>query len=319
MDVDKSWIPKCIEFLKKIEQNNYSWIIREDAKNDKSCRLDAAALFCKLARIFDNHHQFNKKKMADAVLRFKDGNNYYKDAPKKNDYYIAETRQAMSGLVNIGYTPDKINLDRDYKDAENLYFMRQPKQWDDPWNNGAQLSHYLFFCYKNGETERIDAILKKIEKYQHPDGWYNKKPNNTVRTNGIMKVFTGLDAMNYDYKKIEPMVKTIVDSIIKWSPDKGGCNLYDYVYVLAKAVSINYRVEESKEKLIKVYNKILTYQQPDGGFSYSPKQSRTDMYGKKIPNGKGIGDVHGTTLHCMSLWIIDKACNLNLNLNTVVS
>ena len=83
MDVDKSWIPKCIEFLKKIEQNNYSWIIREDAKNDKSCRLDAAALFCKLARIFDNHHQFNKKKMADAVLRFKDGNNYYKDAPKK--------------------------------------------------------------------------------------------------------------------------------------------------------------------------------------------------------------------------------------------
>ena len=44
--------------------------------------------------------------------------------------------------------------------------------------------------------------MKKIEKYQHTDGWYNKKPNNTVRTNGIMKVFTGLDAMNYDYKKI---------------------------------------------------------------------------------------------------------------------
>lgn len=319
MEVNKSWLSKCINFLKEIEKNNYSWIVRDDAKDDKSRRLDAAALFCKLARIFDNHHQFNKKKMADVVLSFKDENNYYKDSPKKNDYYIAQTRQAMSGLVNIGYTPDKIKLDRDYKDIEKLYFMKDPKQWDDPWDNGAQLSHYLFFCSKNGETERIDNILKKLEKYQHTDGWYNKKPSDTVRINGIMKVFTGLDAINYDYANIESLVKTIVDSIIKRNPDKGGCNLYDYVYVLSKAISINYRVKESKEKLIKIYNKTLTYQQKDGGFSYSPNHSRTEMYGKKIPNGKGIGDVHGTTLHCMSLWIIDNACNLNLNLNRVES
>ena len=232
MEVNKSWLPKCINFLKEIEKNNYSWIVREDAKHDKSRRLDAAALFCKLARIFDNHHQFNKKKLADVVLSFKDENNYYKDSPKKNDYYIAQTRQAMSWLVNIGYSPDKIKLDRDYKDIDKLYFMKNPKQWDDPWDNGAQLSHYLFFCSKNGETERIDNILKKLENYQHTDGWYNKKPSDTVRINGIMKVFTGLDAINYDYSKIESLVKTIVDSIIKRNPDKGGCNLYDYLYVL---------------------------------------------------------------------------------------
>ena len=43
------------------------------------------------------------------------------------------------------------------------------------------------------------------------------------------------------------------------------------------------------------------------------------MYGAKIPNSKNMGDMHGTTLMCMSLWMIDHACELNLNLNKIIS
>ena len=43
------------------------------------------------------------------------------------------------------------------------------------------------------------------------------------------------------------------------------------------------------------------------------------MYGAKIPNSKKYGRYAWYTLMCMSLWMIDYACELNLNLNKIIS
>ena len=166
---------------------------------------------------------------------------------------------------------------------------------------------------------RIKHILNVLKKYEKKDGWYNNKPDDTKRINGIMKIFTALDIINYDYNKIIHLIKGIIDSILEINQEDEGCNIYDYVYVLAKGVKVNYRKNDCQNKLMKIYKFILSRQHKDGGWSYYKNNTRKEMYGAKIPNSKNMGDMHGTTLMCMSLWMIDHACELNLNLNKIIS
>ena len=49
--MDKQWVLNCVEFIKKIEKNNYSWILSDEAKNDNSAKLSCVSLFCKLAKM----------------------------------------------------------------------------------------------------------------------------------------------------------------------------------------------------------------------------------------------------------------------------
>jgi len=317
--MDKQWVLNCVEFIKKIEKNNYSWILSDEATNDNSAKLSCVSLFCKLAKIFENYHKFDMTKIHKIIKSYKTKENYYIDNRKKFETIIAETRQACSGLLNTNGKFDKVKLKKYYANKDKLYFMSD-KNWNNPYSTGAQLSHYLFFLHYNNDTERIKDILKKLKKYQHKDGWYNNKPKDeTKRINGIMKIFSGLDAINFDYITIKELVQTIIDSIIDLNPSAGGCNVYDYVYVLCKAITINYNVEKSREKLLEVYKLILTYQKKDGGFSYKPNQTQNKIYKTRIPQSKGPdkGGIHGTTLMCMALWMIDHACNLNLNLQSV--
>ena len=314
---NNNWVFKCVEFLKEIEKNNYTWIINCD-HNDTSARLSCISLFLKLARIFENYNRFSMAKSQNELNKFKIYNNYFDDKPNKNDFLIAETRQALSGLINTKGKYKIPDLDINYPDQESLYFFTDSK-WNNPWDAGAQLSHYLFYCHYLNRTDLIESALHKLKKYEKEDGWYNKRPNDTVRINGIMKIFTGLDVINYDYFSIQSIVKTIINSIIKHEPKSGGFNIYDYVYVLSKGIKINYRNKECDTKLREIYNRILTYQQSDGGFSYSREHSQKKIYLRNIPNSPNVGDIHGTTLYCMAMWIIDKSCNLNLNLNTIIS
>jgi len=314
------WIINTVEFLKNIEKNNYSWILTEEAKKSSAKKLDSTALFCKCAKIFENYHQFNYDKLEKNILKYKIKGNFFQDKPKDFKILLAETRQALSGLLNINKEVYLINLKKYYQgldDLDNLYFNTD-EQWDNPYSTGAQLSHYLFFSKMNNKKQRIDHILKVLKKYERKDGWYNKKPDDTKRINGIMKIFTALDIINYDYHKLN-LIEGITDSILKINQEDEGCNIYDYVYVLSKSIHINYRKEECQQKLRKIYNFILSRQHPDGGWSYFKTKTRKEMYGVSIPHGENISDMHGTTLMCMSLWIIDHACELNLHLNRIIS
>lgn len=309
--MNTEWILKCLEWLKKIEKKDYQWSL----SGYSNAKLSAVGLFCKLSTIFENHYEFNKKKQKNILERYKKQDGFLYDSNER-DNIIAETRQALSGLVNLGFDNQKVNINKYYKNKNNLYFMND-NLWNNPWGAGAQLSHYLFFLKLENNTERINNILVKVKKYQKNDGWYYKRPKDKVRINGIMKVFTGFDIINHKYDI--NMLHNICDSILNTNPSSGGCSIYDYVYVLEKCMESNYKIDICKDKLLKIYDLILTYQQTDGGFSYKKNKSQTNMYGKKITDGRKQGDLHGTTLMCMALCRIDKACNLGLKLNIPIT
>lgn len=318
---NKEWIFKVIDFLKKVEKNNYSWILTKEGKDSNAKKLDSTALFCKCAKIFENYHKFDYNKLEKKILTYKKKGNFFIDNPRDSMIVLAETRQALSGLLNIGKPTYKINIKKYYQehdDLDNLYFDT-PEKWNNPYSTGAQLSHYLFFIKINDLVNRKNHILDTIKKYEKKDGWYNNKPNDTIRINGIMKIFTGLDIINYNYNKKSYLIEGIVNSILDINQEDEGCNIYDYVYVLVKGVDMNYRKKECQNKLMNIYNFILKRQHKDGGWSYFKNKTRKEMYGQKIPNSENIGDLHGTTLMCMSLWMIDHACELNLNLNKIIS
>lgn len=317
MDItNKDWILKIVDFLKEIEKRNYIWTL----DGYDTAKLSAVALFCKCSKIFENYHKFNTDNMSKIIKSYKNNNTFYIDNTNDRNNIIAETRQAISGLINIGDTDNNINLNLYYPDLNKLYFMNN-STWNNPWGAGAQLSHYLFYLQLNSEINqnKINDILEKLNKYKKHDGWYYNRPSNHVLINGIMKVFTGLDIINYDYNLIKPILINICDYMLKINPSSGGCNLYDFVYVLRKGIKIEYKVDEIKNKLIIIGNIILQYQQIDGGFSYNKNSTTVMMYGKRISPGKKQGGIHGTTLMCMALCMIDDACNLELNLNVPIS
>lgn len=316
MDViKKEWIFKVVNFLKEIEKKNYSWTLN----GYDSAKLSAVSLFCKCSKIFENYHNFNIDKLENIIKTYKNDNTYYIDNINNKDYIIAETRQAISGLINMGSGDSNINIQK-YFNHNKLWFMTD-NYWNNPWSAGAQLSHYLFFLQLNPDEnkDKINDILNKINKYKKHNGWYNNIPTNTIRINGIMKIFTGLDIINFDYNNNKELLSKIADEMLILNPSKGGCNLYDFVYVLAKSIKINYRTIECQGKLIKIGNSILQYQHEDGGFSYNKHSTTTQIYGKKCSPGKSQGGMHGTTLMCMALCMIDDACNLGLKLNIPIS
>lgn len=306
------WIRKLLSWLLHIETENYKWSINgyDDYK------LSAASLFAKLAVIYNNYHKFNSKKIVSVILKYKTDDNIYKDI-EGDINIISETRQAMSALLNLNHRFNDYDIGKLYKDRDNLFFMTDDA-WKNPWAAGAQLSHYLFFCHFKNDISSINNILKKLERYEHNDGWYYGKPKEINLINGIMKVFTGFDVINKPIK--ESIIRGITDKLLSFNDYSGGCGVYDYVYVLTKCMEINYRVDECRERLFNVYSDILMYQQDDGGFKYNKNNEiATKYYNKSITPDGWIGSIHATTVFSMAMARLDKYLGLGLNLNLPVS
>jgi len=314
------WFKKLILWCIKIEQSNYSWSLTGFNEH----KLGAVGLFAKLAKIFGKYYNFNIKNITDELNKFYK-NKMYIDIEKEK---VAETRQAISGLINLNHEIPEINVDTEFK--EPLYFMTD-KQWVNPWGAGAHLSHYLFFMKLLKRKDKIELIMEQLKKYEKPNGWYHGKPNKHYIINGIMKVFTGFDIVNekpllddeYTIKLSNVMANNIIDEIIQIDDSFGGCGIYDYVYVLTKCMdNCNNpdKIEKCKDRLQKVYTTILKHQQSDGGFKYEITTDKAHKYyGEEIvPNGM-IGNIHGTTLFCMALSRLDKYLNLGLKMNLAIS
>ena len=333
---NKEWVDKVIKFMNEIEGLDYQWTL----KGFNNAKLSSCGLFAKLVYIFQNYidnEQFKTINIVNHILNYKHKSGFYIDNTNQTNDIIAESRQALSGINNLSNYNEKlknimeqqniklkVDLNLFYDNDDNLYFMHD-HLWDNPWSAGAQLSHYLYYLNHNIEIsnneeekqiyqQKIDKVLHQLKKYEKIDGWYHRKPQDHIRINGIMKVFTGIDAINYKYSNMTEIIKVIIDDMLLKNPEAGGCNIYDYVYVLSKSKDINYRLKECKEKLIKVYNLILSYQHNDGGFSYNRNSTTQVIYSKRITDGGCRGGIHGTTLMCMALTLIDNFCDLGLNL-----
>ena len=126
-----------------------------------SAKLSSASLFCKCAKIFENYNTFDYYKLKTTIDKY-NVNNFYVDNTNVRNNIIAETRQALSGLINLNYDVEKIDLSKYYNNLDNLYFMND-NSWNNPWHAGAQLSHYLFFLTRFGiKMSGINKTIKKI-------------------------------------------------------------------------------------------------------------------------------------------------------------
>jgi len=305
------WLKRLLLWLIKIEQHDYKWSLQGFNEH----KLGSIGLFAKLATIFSNYYNFNKQKMYDEMHNFFiDG--VFKDIEKE---IISETRQAISGIINMGFTVNvnNIKIDEYFKE---LYFMTD-QSWKNPWGAGAHLSHYLFFMKLLDRQDKIEHVLLDLKQYEHPNGWYFGTPNKHYIVNGIMKVFTGFDIINLNISS--QMATNIIEYILPIDDSFGGCGIYDYVYVMTKCMDCidnDHLIDLCKERLRKIYNIILRHQQNDGGFKYDISNDKAHKYYNTniIPDGM-IGNIHSTTLFCMALSRLDKYLKLNFDLNLAIS
>lgn len=305
-----TWLLATLNWMKKIEDSDYQWSLEGYSK----FQLGSVSLFAKLVKIYAHYYKGVNMKIRNKILKFRDAKTgLFKSVESE---IIAETRQALSGLNNLEYGVKEFTLSELYPDHNNLFFMTDEK-WRNPWAAGAQLSHYIFFCYHSNNYKHIIAVLDKLKKYEKPNGWYHGNPKPKQLINGLMKVITGLDVIGLT---IEPsMAKNIIDYLIKNKETRGGCSIYDYVYVMIRCIEATkglHRKETCDRVLQMLTMQILEHQMPDGGFKYDDQTEKASLYyGKNItPNGY-IGSVHATTLFSMALALIDNYMGYGLKLN----
>ena len=304
-----SWIVSVVNWMKKIEDTDYQWSL----KGNNKYQLGSMSLFAKLLKIYANYYKGVPLQMRNKMLKYRNATTgLFKSVETE---VIAETRQALSGLINIEYGVKEFDLDKIYPDHNNLFFMTD-EQWKNPWGAGAQLSHYIFFCFHSNKYKHIWAVLEKLKQYEKPDGWYYGNPKPKQLINGLMKVFTGFDVIGI---KVEPaMAKNIIDFLIRNKETRGGCSIYDYVYVLIRCMEATERRHryEVCERILKLMSmQILEHQMPDGGFKYDDKTETASLYYSKsiTPNGF-IGSVHATTLFSMAMALIDNFMGYDMRL-----
>jgi hypothetical protein len=303
-----------ISWIKKIEEQGYPWTLQKNPKNVSRCLLSSSALFCKLAKIYSNHFSADKDRLEQTILSFKREDGMLEDISGDKNV-VSEARQGFAGLVNIGCEVPEFNCEKYYQ--EPLYFMRD-YEWNNPWGAGAHLSHYMFFMKHSGQIEKIDRVVKDLERFEKSEGWYKGHPPDAhTLINGIMKVMTAFDAAEMPIPKKN--MKGILELIFSYNSAHGGCGIYDLVYVLDKCIDYGVRENECKEVMHNCYEDIVKHQQNDGGLSYSKNCCQTVFYGENIAEPYPCGDVHGTTLFSMALVRIDSRLNLGLNLCPAVT
>ena len=195
-----------------------------------------------------------------------------------------------------------------------------PNNWENPWKAGAHLSHFIFYMNQLNRQDRIQDVLNQLKKYEHNNGWYTGNPKPNVLINGIMKVFTGFDVIGKEVST--KMAINIIDYLLDNKESRGGCGIYDYVYVITKCLDSvpEYRYKECKDHLMNLASTILDHQQKDGGFKYDIKTPRAQRYyGQDITPDGMIGSIHGTTLFSMALARLDTYFNIGMNLHLPVS
>ena len=308
------WIEKTVNWCKEIEKNNFNWSLNGYDKH----KLGSVSLFGKLYKTFKNYAYFDTYNIEKNINNFKDNNDII-SCIKGDLNRIAECRQAFSGIININKELNIENFDLDQFFSEPLFFMTN-KAWQNPWGAGAQLSHYLFFCKMKNDNARIERVLIQLDKFKKNDGWYYGNPSFQRKINGIMKILTGFDIIG---KKIDKDIsKNLIDLILTTKSEEGGCNLYDYIYVLIRCSEVlgDYRLDECKLLAKVVLIKILRYQQNDGGFKYNIDSDRAHKYyGVEITPHGYIGCVHPTVLFTNTFALIDNYLNLGMDLELVIS
>ncbi|MEO5331175.1 MAG: hypothetical protein H7839_04065 [Magnetococcus sp. YQC-5] len=226
----------------------------------------------------------------------------------RSDAVLAETKQAIATLAQVGMTPRRPFLGFPLEERELLLRMRR-LNWSLPWGAGAKTALLAVFIQAQGarlEGVNPDALGAVVVRFlesmaDKETGGYFLPPRCPPRgqlINGAMKVLNALDWLG------EPVQYPVqlIDTCLLQGPPPAGCHVVDWVYVVHRCLmQTDHRRHEVQMQCLEIIQLIRSHQSGDRGFSYAPGQAQKGYYGAEISLGLDEGDIHGT---CLLSWAI---------------
>jgi len=241
---------------------------------------------------------------------------------------IAETKQAIATLSDVGIQAPLAFKDFPHTPEEIAYYLRNRLNWSRPWAAGGQaaalalfLSHEAPRFLPYGEVKELKReMINFFNEIVDPDsgGWYQgKRPSHNELINGAMKVLNALEWLGTEI----PYPDRLIDTCLSAFPKAEGCHLVDAVYVLYRCAQYT---KHRRLGIIRYCERVLEmikqHRQQDGAFSYYLGYNQTHYYGAKIAIPVKQSDIHGTVLLVWSIAMIGHILELeDLSWNVISS
>ncbi len=224
----------------------------------------------------------------------------------------AETRQSASTLMMVGEKL-KYPLPIEISSPGEVDSYIESFNWEIPWSAGSHVSHQMMFltinhiCFDISEhyNDIIDQILFCLGKFRDPitGTWFKGKTPDTIKINGAMKIFTGLQWVNRPY----PDCTRLLDFALEQPFQSNGCGFLNRLFVVHEALKgapIDYRRNDIYELAVLAWEEIQKFRKPDGGFSFYEQKSQTNYYSAKVSKGYSVSDLHGAAMMCWAVALI---------------
>lgn len=267
--------------------------------------------------------KFNPKKEISRNVKKILKKNYKNKKIEIDEYFRAETKQAISTLYQVGAKNElpyhspilKPNLINKYLNSLN---------WENPWSAGAQFSGLCVFLktqeFDNQNFNNIkNDLINFSNKIVNPDNgcYFNGNVSSKSELiNGAMKMLSGFDWL--DIRVHYP--EKLIDTALNTRPSSYGCDLVDIVYILFMCTK---ETKYKRNEIVLYFNELLNmiekhYFKNVGGFSYYLNKSQKFYYGLIITRGKNTPDLHGTTLLLWALSMIYEVLEPENNLLNII-
>jgi len=225
---------------------------------------------------------------------------------------IAETKQAIATLADIGVQAPLCFKDFPHTRDEISDYLRNKLNWSHPWAAGGQAAALALFVAHEapkvlspGDVETLKrAMVNFFHKIADKDtgAWFiGEKPSYGELINGAMKVLNALEWLDAEI----PYPECLIDTCLSSLPRPEGCHLVDAVYVLYRCSQYTeYRRRDIIAYCDKILEMIKQHRKTDGAFSYFLDHNQTHYYGAKIAMPLRQSDIHGTILLVWAIGMI---------------
>lgn len=221
----------------------------------------------------------------------------------------AETRQSAATLLMVGAKP-KYPMPCEVTDVDSVKRYVESLDWCNPWSAGSHVSHQLFMLTVNHQCfgkpdnyeELINAFLGQLTQFydKRTGTWFGSDPSDTIKINGAMKVFSGLQWLKHPY----PNTRVLLDFALRQPFQKDSCGFLNRLFVVQQAVKgvpSGYRQEAIHRLAFEVLGAVNHFRQTDRAFSFFEEHAQTRYYNAPVSQGYLVSDLHGTT---MLVWAI---------------
>jgi hypothetical protein len=187
----------------------------------------------------------------------------------------AETRQSAATLLMVGARL-KYPLPCEINSADEAVRYIKSFDWTEPWAAGSHLSHQMFFLTLNYKlfgipenySDIMETVLGELDKLRDEEtgSWFKGNPPAHIKVNGAMKIFSGLQWLDYPY----PDCTRLMDFALSQPFQCDGCGFLNRLFVVheaQKGVPSGYRDEDIKKLAQAVLVEVQKFQKPLRGHS----------------------------------------------------